>query len=88
MPDDLQYVYTTTAKPSRSLPGGAIEEGRYRVDGNFVILYDSTGKSILAKQEIRPPFNAHETAAKMLRRRPSPSRSFSAPIRYPETGWR
>jgi hypothetical protein len=80
MLEDLRYVYTTIAKPSRRLPGGAIEEGRYRVDGNTVILYDTSGKSILAKQEIRPPLNAHETAARMLKRRPSATRSFSAPI--------
>jgi hypothetical protein len=80
MPDDLQYVYIATAKPSRSLPGGAIEEGRYRVDGNTVILYDP----ILGKQEIVPPFNAHETAARMLKRRPAASRSFNRPIHYPK----
>lgn len=81
---DLLHVYIGTARPSRSLPGGAIEEGRYRVDGNTVILYDSTGKSILGKREIVAPFNARETAAQMLKRRPAATRSFNRPIRYPK----
>jgi hypothetical protein len=84
MHDDLQYVYTTIAKPSRSLPGGAIEEGRYRVDGNTVILYDSSGKTILGKREIVAPLNARETAAQMLKRRPAATRSFNRPIQYPK----
>jgi hypothetical protein len=80
----LQYVYIATAKPSRSLPGGAIEEGRYRVDGNTVILYDSSGKTILGKREIVAPLNARETAAQMLKRRPAATRSFNRPIHYPK----
>jgi hypothetical protein len=85
---DLTYIYVQTARPSRSLPGGAIEEGRYRVDGNTVILYDATGKSILGKREIVAPFNAHQTAARMLKHRPSTTRSFDRVLRYPSQGWR
>jgi hypothetical protein len=88
MPDDLQYVYIATAKPSRRLPGGAIEEGRYRVDGKTVILYDSSGKTILGKREIVAPFNARETAVRMLKHRPVATRSFNRPIHYPNQGWR
>jgi hypothetical protein len=80
--DDLQYVYTTVARPSRSLPGGAIEEAMYRVVDDTVVLYDRSGKTILAKKQIVQPFDARETAIRLLKHRPAVTRSFNRPIRY------
>jgi hypothetical protein len=72
---DLTYIYVQTGRPSRSLPGGSIEEGMYCVVDDTVVLYDRSGKTILAKKQIVQPFDARETAV---------TRSFNRPIHYPK----
>jgi hypothetical protein len=48
---DLKYIYVGTGRPSRRLPGGSIEEGMYCVIDDTVVLYDRSGKTILAKSK-------------------------------------
>jgi hypothetical protein len=81
---DLKYIYVETGRPTRRLPGGSIEEGMYCVVDDTVVLYDRSGKTILAKKQIVQPFDARETAVGMLKRRPAATRSFNRPIRYPK----
>jgi hypothetical protein len=78
---NLTYVYRTVRRARAGFPG-AIEEGAYRVEGSTVFLYDKEGKTLLGKEEIIAPFNAHETARRMLKRKPSHGGSFNRPLQY------